>query len=129
MRIKLFIASLLAVSFMFATSCKKKEEVSEDSKDVVKIEKCSEKPTQGAVSFNHTEHKKRAIAAKQNCKSCHHKGKLTETCSSAKCHKNTKGEQLMHKKCYGDCHVSAANAPKKADCVKCHGSKSQGESK
>ena len=124
MRIKLIIISLLAVSFMFATSCKKKEEVDEGSKDIVKIEKCAEKAQHGVVTFKHTEHKKRAIAAKQNCKSCHHKGKLTETCSSVQCHKNKKGEQLMHKKCYGDCHMSAANAPKKADCVKCHETKS-----
>ncbi|HNW30374.1 MAG TPA: cytochrome c3 family protein [Spirochaetota bacterium] len=117
---------LIAACVVFAITCKKEEAPKEESPAVEEtakpliISKVSAAPQQKAVTFNHTAHKKSATALGKNCKTCHHKGKVNEKCSNKGCHFGPGAEKPVHKKCYGECHLTAAAAPKQGQCAVCH---------
>lgn len=109
-----------------AVSCKKEEAPKDNSQTVEEAAKpfvisyVSATPRQKPVTFDHTAHKKRAAVLGKNCKTCHHKGKINEKCSTPGCHFGPGAETLVHKKCSGECHLTVAAAPKQAQCVACH---------
>lgn len=82
--------------------------------------------TKGAVTFNHEQHKKTALAEKKNCKSCHHIGKMNQACASAGCHVDAnldRGGKRIHKTCLTACHRQAKfkdKAPTKCNDKRCH---------
>lgn len=116
----------IIVCSALAVTCKKEEPPKDEGQAVEEaakpfiISKVSAAPQQKPVAFDHNAHKKRAAALGKNCKTCHHKGKINEKCSSKGCHFGPGAEQLVHKKCYGECHLTAAAAPKQARCAGCH---------
>jgi hypothetical protein len=120
------LSLLIAACVIFAVTCKKQEAPKEEGQSVeeaakpVIITMVSAAPKQKPVTFNHTAHKKSAAALGRNCKPCHHKGKINEKCSTGGCHFGPGAEKLVHGKCYGDCHLTAAAAPKQARCAGCH---------
>ncbi|MBN1497397.1 MAG: cytochrome c3 family protein [Spirochaetes bacterium] len=119
-------AFVIMASLVFTVACKKGEAPKEEApvtgealKPLV-ILKVSVDPKQKPVAFEHTSHKKRAAAMGKNCKTCHHIGKINDKCSNKGCHFGPGAEKLVHKKCYGECHLTAAAAPKQAQCAGCH---------
>lgn len=89
----------------------------------VTIDKCKKKKS--AVTFDHGKHAKEI----KDCKSCHHKGKEQQACSSAGCHagkaegKRPGCEEMSpsknpyHIKCMG-CHKKMEKGPR--GCADCH---------
>jgi hypothetical protein len=120
----LFIFIIACNALMFG--CKKEEAPKDEGQPVEQaakpfiIAKISAAPRQKAVAFDHNAHKRKAAAMGKNCKTCHHKGKINEKCSSQGCHFGPGAERLVHKKCYSECHLAAAAAPKQAQCAGCH---------
>jgi hypothetical protein len=117
---------LIALFIVFAVTCKKEEAQKDDAPAVEEAAKpfmispISAAPQQKPVTFDHNAHKKKAAALGKNCKTCHHKGTINEKCSDKGCHFGPGAEKLVHKKCYGECHLTAAAAPKQAQCAGCH---------
>jgi hypothetical protein len=116
----------IIICIALAIACKKEEAPKEEglpageaAKPFV-ITKVSAAPQQKAVAFNHTAHQRKAASAGKTCKTCHHKGKINEKCSTRGCHFGPGAEKLVHKKCYGECHLTAAAAPRQAQCAGCH---------
>lgn len=117
----------IIICMIMTVTCKKEEAAPEEQGQTVEetakplvISKLSAAPQQKAVSFDHNAHKRKATAAGKTCKTCHHKGKINEKCSTPGCHSGPGAEKLVHKKCYGECHLTAAAAPKQAQCASCH---------
>lgn len=126
MKKQITIILLILAAMILTSSCKKEEApkesgqaVEEQAKPLI-ISAVSATSRQKAVAFNHTAHKQRAASMGKNCKTCHHKGNINEKCSTRGCHFGPGAEQLVHKKCYGECHLSAPGAPKQAQCAACH---------
>ena len=120
------LVCIMAACITFAVTCKKEEAPKDEGQAVEEAAKpliitpISAAPQQKPAVFDHNAHKKWAAAQGKNCKTCHHKGKLNEKCSTKGCHFGPGAEQLVHKKCYGECHLSAARAPKQGQCAACH---------
>ncbi len=77
----------------------------------IKIKKIGAKKS--AVTFNHTQHKKRTT-----CKKCHHKGTVRDGCGKSNCHKGSKGMRAVHKTCISECHRPQKKGPRA--CKQCH---------
>ncbi|HOD14584.1 MAG TPA: cytochrome c3 family protein [Spirochaetota bacterium] len=126
MKKQLTLTLLVAVCVAAAFACNKEEAPQEQGTPVEQavkpfiITKLSAPSQQKAVAFDHNAHKRKAAATGKGCKSCHHKGKINEKCSAKGCHSGPGAEKLVHKKCYGECHLTAATAPKQAQCAACH---------
>jgi hypothetical protein len=116
----------IIICIAIAVTCKKEEVQKENDRAAeatakpLIITKISATPQQKPVTFDHTSHKQRAGAQGKTCKSCHHKGKINDNCSNPTCHYGTGAEKFLHKKCYGECHRTAASAPKQSQCTGCH---------
>jgi hypothetical protein len=76
----------------------------------IKVKKIGNKKP--ATVYNHQKHAAKGV---KKCKTCHHKGKFSDSCS--KCHKGAKGMKALHKNCKG-CHVKMNAGPK--SCKQCH---------
>ena len=76
----------------------------------IKVKKIGDKKP--ATVYNHQKHAAKGV---KNCKTCHHKGKVSDSCS--KCHKGAAGMKALHKNCKG-CHVKMNAGPK--SCKDCH---------
>jgi nitrate/TMAO reductase-like tetraheme cytochrome c subunit len=76
----------------------------------IKVKKIGNKKP--ATVYNHQKHAAKGVKA---CKTCHHKGKVSDSCS--KCHKDAAGMNALHKNCKG-CHVKMKTGPK--SCKDCH---------
>lgn len=117
---------VITACIALTVACKKEEAPKEPEQQAVTtnaplvITKLSAAPQQKAVAFDHSAHKKKAASQGKACKTCHHKGKINDKCSNQGCHFGPGAEKLVHKKCYGECHLTAAAAPKKAQCAGCH---------
>jgi len=121
-----FFTFVIMASLVFMVVCKKgeapkeEEPVAGESLKPLVVSKVSNTPKQKPVGFDHTAHKKRAAAIGKNCKTCHHTGKINDKCSNKACHFGPGAEKLVHRKCYEECHLAAAVAPKQAECTRCH---------
>jgi len=126
MKKQLPLILLIVVCVAITVACKKEEAQKEQRppvEEAVKpfiITKLSAASQQKAVAFDHNAHKRKAAATGKGCKTCHHKGKINEKCSTVGCHSGPGAEKLVHRKCYGECHLTAAAAPKQAQCAMCH---------
>ncbi len=126
MKTYLPLSIIIAACVAFAVTCKKEEAPKEEAPSVeeaakpLRITKVSAAPKEKPAAFNHTAHRKSAAALGKNCRTCHHKGKASDKCSTPGCHFGPGAETLVHKKCYGECHLAAAAAPKQAQCAACH---------
>lgn len=116
----IIICTALMVTCKKEEAQKEPEQTTEVADKPFVITQLSAAPQQKPVAFNHTEHKKKAAATGKACKTCHHKGKINDKCANQGCHFGPGAEKLVHKKCYGECHLVAAAAPKQAQCAGCH---------
>ncbi len=100
----IFISSMAALGEMFVT-----------------IKKTGTK--RGAVTFNHRRHKLPAMEL-QKCRTCHHVGNYSQSCSDAGCHndrvKDAEGKRI-HVTCIQKCHKpNVARTPTLCSDKRCH---------
>lgn len=76
----------------------------------IKVTKIGDK--KGPAVYSHSKHEAAGI---KDCKTCHHKGNQSDSCS--KCHKGKDGQKALHKNCK-DCHKKMKKGPTK--CNDCH---------
>lgn len=76
----------------------------------IKVTKVGDK--KGPTIYSHSKH---AAAGIKNCKECHHKGSVSDSCS--KCHKGKDGMKALHDNCKG-CHKKMKKGP--TGCNDCH---------
>ena len=81
---------------------------------VVTVKK-TENTAQKRVVFDHGIHKKNGVS---QCRTCHHKGRIGQSCADSGCHVGPAGTKSMHDRCQGCHRTKGGKAP--LQCNGCH---------
>ena len=81
---------------------------------VVTVKK-TESKDQKRVVFDHKIHQSNGVS---QCKTCHHKGRVGQSCADSGCHVGPAGTKALHDRCIGCHRTRGGKAP--VQCNQCH---------